>query len=87
MLADDFHLYAADWRPDRIEFSIDGHVYAAVNPASLPPGTKWVYDHAFFLILNLAVGGAWPGYPDTATVFPQDLTVDYIHVYEAPSEK
>jgi beta-glucanase (GH16 family) len=87
MLADDFHLYAADWRPDRIEFSMDSHVYAAVNPASLPPGTKWVYDHAFFLILNLAVGGAWPGDPNISTIFPQDLTVDYIRVYKGPSEK
>lgn len=85
-LADDFHLYAADWIPNRIEFSIDGHVYATVTPASLPPGTKWVYNHAFFLILNLAVGGAWSGNPDSSTIFPQDLTVDYIRVYELPPE-
>jgi beta-glucanase (GH16 family) len=81
-LADDFHLYAADWMPDRIEFSIDGHVYANITPESLPAGTKWVYDHPFFLILNLAVGGAWPGNPDASTVFPQDLVVDYVRVYE-----
>ena len=86
-LADDFHLYAADWTPNRIEFSIDGHVYATVTPASLPPGTKWVYNHPFFLILNLAVGGAWPGNPDASTIFPQDLTVDYVRVYELPPEK
>jgi beta-glucanase (GH16 family) len=86
-LADDFHLYAADWMPGRIEFSIDSHVYSTVTPASLPPGTKWVYDHPFFLILNLAVGGAWPGNPDASTAFPQDLTVDYIRVYELPSRR
>ncbi len=86
-LADAFHLYAANWMPGRIEFSIDGHVYATVEPASLPPRTKWVYDHAFFLILNLAVGGAWPGNPDASTIFPQDLTVDYVRVYDSPSEK
>ncbi len=82
VLADDFHLYAADWRPGRIEFSVDGHIYATVTPASLPPGAKWVYHNPFFILLNLAVGGAWPGNPDASTTFPQDLTVDYVRVYE-----
>ena len=83
VLADDFHLYAADWRPSRIEFSIDGHVYATFTSASLPPGAKWVYNHPYFIILNLAVGGVWPGNPDASTTFPQDLTVDYVRVYKA----
>jgi beta-glucanase (GH16 family) len=43
-----------------------------------------VYDHPFFIILNLAVGGGWPGYPDSATVFPQQLVVDYVRVYQKP---
>ena len=47
-----------------------------------PAGKTWVYDHPFFLILNLAVGGPWPGNPDGSTVFPQTLTVDYVRVYE-----
>ncbi len=83
-LADEFHLYAVDWTPGRIQFSIDGHVYATVTPALLPQGTKWVYNHPFFLLLNLAVGGAWPGNPDATTTFPQDLTVDYVRVYRLP---
>jgi beta-glucanase (GH16 family) len=45
-------------------------------------GTKWVYDHPFFMILNLAVGGDWPGAPDNTTVFPQTLLVDYVRVYK-----
>lgn len=81
-LSEDFHLYAADWAPNRIAFSIDGHVYSTVTPASLPPGTTWVYNHPFFLLVNLAVGGAWPGNPDATTSFPQQLTVDYIRVYK-----
>lgn len=85
-LADDFHVYAAEWMLDGIEFSIDGHVYATVKPASLPAGTKWVYDHPFFLLLNLAVGGAWPGDPDASTSFPQEFTIDYVRVYEMTSE-
>jgi beta-glucanase (GH16 family) len=86
-LADDFHLYAADWMPDRIDFSIDGHVYTSVTPKSLPARTKWIFDHPFFLILNLAVGGAWPGNPDATTVFPQDLVIDYVRVYELPANQ
>jgi len=74
-------VYAVDWRPGSIAFSIDGHVYATVTPGSLPQGTKWVYDHPFFLLLNLAVGGAWPGNPDATTVFPQELVVDWVRVY------
>jgi beta-glucanase (GH16 family) len=86
-LADDFHVYAANWTANHIEFSIDGYVYATVNRASLPAGTKWVYDHPFFILLNLAVGGAWPGNPDASTIFPQDLIVDYVRVYQPPLQK
>lgn len=80
-LADKFHVYAVDWRPGSLAFSIDRHVYATVTPASLPHGAKWVYDHPFFLLVNLAVGGAWPGNPDALTVFPQELVVDWVRVY------
>lgn len=80
-LADKFHVYAVDWQPGSLAFSIDGHVYATVTPASLPQGAKWVYNHPFFLLVNLAVGGAWPGNPDASTVFPQKLLVDWVRVY------
>jgi len=46
-------------------------------PAQIPAGTQWVYDHPFFIILNLAIGGNWPGFPDVTTVLPQRLQVDY----------
>lgn len=47
----------------------------------LPPGTVWAFDRPFFLILNVAVGGDWPGNPDSFTVFPQAMQVDYVRVY------
>jgi beta-glucanase (GH16 family) len=78
---DDFHLFAAEWEPREIRFYIDDHLYAKRRPADLPPGTKWVYDHPFFIILNLAVGGYWPGNPDDTTTFPQRMLVDYVRVY------
>jgi beta-glucanase (GH16 family) len=48
----------------------------------LPAGTSWVFDHPFFIILNVAVGGGWPGNPDATTVFPQQMQVDYVRVYK-----
>jgi beta-glucanase (GH16 family) len=81
--SDDFHVYAVDWRENKIEFLVDGHVYETITPESLPAGAKWVYEHPFFLLLNLAVGGAWPGNPDATTTFPQELIVDWVRVYRA----
>ncbi|MBV8810206.1 MAG: glycoside hydrolase family 16 protein [Acidobacteriaceae bacterium] len=80
--AGDFHVYAVEWAPDSITFLVDDHPYFTVTPASLPQGTRWVYDHSFFLLLNLAVGGGWPGNPDTTTQFPQSLVVDWVHVWQ-----
>jgi len=81
--ADDFHLYAVEWEPKAIRFYVDDHLYATRTPADLPKGTKWVYDHPFFLLLNVAVGGDWPGNPDASSVFPQTMLVDYVRVYQA----
>ena len=82
LFSDDYHVVAVDWSPDRIEWSVDGHVYSTCTPATIPPGTRWVFNGApFFLILNVAVGGSWPGNPDASTVFPQTLYVDYVRVY------
>uniref|UniRef100_A0AAU3H1Z3 Glycoside hydrolase family 16 protein n=1 Tax=Streptomyces sp. NBC_01401 TaxID=2903854 RepID=A0AAU3H1Z3_9ACTN len=77
--ADDFHTFAVDWAPDSITWSVDGTVYQERTPADLN-GNDWVFDKPFFLILNLAVGGDWPGNPDDSTSFPQELVVDYVRV-------
>jgi beta-glucanase (GH16 family) len=80
--ADNFHLFAVEWEPNAIRFYVDDYLYATRTPADLPKGTKWVYDHPYFLLLNVAVGGGWPGSPDETTVFPQTMLVDYVRVYE-----
>ena len=80
--ANDFHLYAVEWEPKAIRFYVDDHLYATRTPADLPKGTKWVYAHPFFLLMNVAVGGGWPGNPDATTVFPQTMLVDYVRVYK-----
>jgi beta-glucanase (GH16 family) len=82
IFADDFHVFAVEWGPNAIRFYVDDHLYTTTTPADLPKGAKWVYDHPFFLLLNVAVGGGWPGSPDASSVFPQTMLVDYVRVYE-----
>ncbi|MEV0977124.1 family 16 glycosylhydrolase [Streptomyces sp. NPDC049915] len=77
--ADAFHTFAVDWAPDSITWSVDGTVYQRRTPADLG-GKTWVFNKPFFLILNLAVGGYWPGDPDASTAFPQQLVVDHVSV-------
>jgi len=80
--SDAYHVFAVDWKADHIDWLLDGKVYASANPASLPAGAKWVFDGPpFFLLLNLAVGGLWPGYPDATTQLPQEYRIDYVRVY------
>ena len=80
--SDDFHTFAVEWEPNVIRFYVDGLLYKTRTPADLPAGTSWVFDHPFFIILNVAVGGGWPGNPDATTVFPQQMRVDYVRVYQ-----
>jgi len=80
-LSNAFHTYAVDWRADKITWSLDGRDYLTKTRADIPAGREWVFEHNFFMLLNLAVGGTWPGSPDSSTQFPQQLVVDYVHVY------
>lgn len=79
--SDRFHVFAVEWEPQAVRFFVDGELYATRTPADLPPGKRWVFDHPFFLVLNLAVGGNMPGSPAASTVFPQRMLVDYVRVY------
>src|SRR5262245_59657524 len=80
--SDAYHTFAIEWSPNSIRWYVDDQLYQTRTPADLPAGRTWVYDHNFFMILNLAVGGQWPGYPDSSTVFPQTYLVDYVRVYQ-----
>jgi beta-glucanase (GH16 family) len=81
ILADDYHLFALEWDAGSVRFYVDGVNYETRTPADVPAGDTWVYDHPFFVILNVAVGGYWPGDPDSTTTFPQTMKVDYVRVY------
>jgi beta-glucanase (GH16 family) len=78
-----FHQFAIEWSPDKIEFLVDGVAYETVTAASVPRGTNWVFNRPFFFLLNVAVGGDWPGNPDGTSVFPQEMAVDYVRVWKA----
>lgn len=77
-----FHVFAVEWEPEVVRFYVDHELYATRTPADVPKGGRWVFDHPFYIVLNLAVGGGLPGNPDAATVFPQEMVVDYVRVYE-----
>jgi beta-glucanase (GH16 family) len=79
--SDAFHVFAVEWEPNQIRWYVDGNLYQTRTPGDLPPGSAWVFDHPHFMLLNLAVGGYWPGDPDSTTVFPQKMYVDYVRVY------
>lgn len=73
-----YHVYGVDWSTQQITWWIDGYVYAHLK---YYPG--WPYDHPFFLVLDLAVGGGYPGPPTAQTPFPAHMLVDWIRVYRA----
>lgn len=78
----DFHVYSIEWQENEIRWLFDENEYFKLTPADVPG--EWVFDHPFFIIMNVAVGGAWAGYPDATTVFPQYMFVDYVRVYQRP---
>jgi beta-glucanase (GH16 family) len=84
-LADDvaarFHVFAVDWKPCEIVWSIDGEEYHRVTPEDVAPNA-WVFDQPFYLLLNVAVGGDLGGDVGDDTVFPQSMLVDYVRVFE-----
>jgi len=82
VFSDAFHIFAIDWASNSVSFSVDGHVYETQQRAA---GDRWVFDHRFYILVNVAVGGDWPGSPDDTTEFPARMVVDYVRVYSSPA--
>jgi beta-glucanase (GH16 family) len=80
---DDFHIFAIEWDTNGITWLIDNTAYQTISAADLPGGARWVFDHPFFIILNVAVGGHFVGPPDASTTFPQTMLVDWVRVYRS----
>ncbi len=79
--ADSFHVLAVEWTPDAITWLVDGTAYFTRTKAQIG-ATNWPFHSDFFIILNLAVGGNWPGNPNSATPFPSTMEVDWVKVYQ-----
>lgn len=80
-LTDGFHVYAVEWEPEEIRWYLDDKLFHTFKPNSIGIN-DWVFDKPQFIILNLAVGGNWPGYPDEHTTFPQQYIIDYVRAYK-----
>jgi beta-glucanase (GH16 family) len=78
---DSFHVFSLLWDATKIVFLVDDITVFTVNKTDMTTGT-YPFDKPFFFILNVAVGGSWPGSPDASTVFPQRMIVDYVRVYQ-----
>jgi beta-glucanase (GH16 family) len=87
--SDGFHTFGILWSPKQVKYYVDDpkNVYATYTQSGLPRGAVWPFDTGkFFFILNLAVGGYWPGSPDATSIFPQEMLVDYVRVYAEPGD-
>jgi beta-glucanase (GH16 family) len=69
-----YHLFSLQWTADSIKWFVDNVVYYSISNG--PP-----FDKRFHMVLNVAVGGDWPGSPDATTIFPQYMMIDYVRVY------
>jgi beta-glucanase (GH16 family) len=79
--SDNFHIFTLQWDNTSLKFFVDGNNYATLERNTLQNQQDWVYDHPFNIILNLAVGGDWPGEPNYTTAFPQKMYISYVRLY------
>jgi beta-glucanase (GH16 family) len=79
---EEFHTYGLEWSENRVTFYIDGRETRTFTPRDLQAGWQWAFNKPYYLLLNIAVGGTWPGNPDATTPFPATMLVDYVRVYQ-----
>lgn len=77
---DDFYVYAIEWGEDYIDFFVDDFLYQRITPEDTDG--EWVFNQPFYILLNVAVGGTYVGFPTSETPFPQKMEIDYVRVYE-----
>jgi beta-glucanase (GH16 family) len=77
---DDFHVFAIEWSANRIDWMVDGIIYNTLIAGQ--QNGEWVFDHPFYIILNVAVGGNFVGAPNECTRFPQTMLVDWVRVWQ-----
>lgn len=81
-LSSDFHVYSATWSATSVAFAIDDVVFNTVTKADVEKSGRWVFDQPFYLLLDVAVGGNFPGDPSASSVWPQQMVIDWVRVYQ-----
>lgn len=82
-LDQDFHVYGVEWEEDIIRWYFDDELFHTVTRTTVSTRGDWVFDHPFYIILNLAIGGSFVGAAPTPDItFPQSMLVDWVRVYE-----
>ena len=77
-----FHTYAVEWDQSSITFFVDDTAYETHTPSdAAKSGGTWAFNQPFYVLINLAIGGNWPGNPDSSTTFPQTMVIDWVRVY------
>ncbi len=79
--SDEFHVFSIDWDENGITWLLDDQPFYTIDNA-VTGSQPYPFDNPFFFIMNIAVGGQWPGYPDATTEFPQFMAVDYVRVFQ-----
>jgi beta-glucanase (GH16 family) len=85
VFSDGFHVFSLEWLPREMRWYVDGNLYLTADDwftSTMDAPFPAPFDVDFYLILNVAVGGGWPGRPDATSVFPQQMLVDYVRVYQ-----
>jgi beta-glucanase (GH16 family) len=76
----DFHIFGIEWGENYVNYYVDNVLYNQITPKDVKG--EWVFNQSFYIILNMAVGGSFPGTPNAETTFPQTMLVDYVKVYK-----
>lgn len=82
---EDFHIFSVEWDADSIVFFVDNEAYQTVRRSEIRG--QWVYNTPFFMLLNLAIGGTYVGFPSEETSFPKEMIIDYVRVYEKAADE
>ena len=82
--AEEYHVFSLDWRPDTMTWLMNDEPYFQLTTSDHVENSGYdtPFNDPFFFILNIAVGGNWPGYPNESTLFPQFMAIDYVRVYQ-----
>lgn len=86
-LSEDFHVFSLIKRQESMTWLFDGHIYQSYDSEDIEPKYTWPFERSYHILLNVAVGGNWPEYPDETSTFPTSMDVDYVRVFNLNDDK